>query len=327
MKKALKIIGLLIGLVVLVVAGFLAFVAVRGVPKYDAKVPQLASIEVTPERVAEGKRIALMLCRDCHYNPETKKLTGRQMDEAPEFGVIRARNITQHPDAGIGKWSDAEIVYFILTGIHPADGQYVPPYMPKLARMSDEDLACVIAFLRSNEPEVQADATELPASEHSFLTKLLSTVAFKPLPYPEGPIARPDTTDKVAWGKYLALDVLDCWTCHSGDFTKMDVMEPEKSFRFLGGGNAMKNERGEIVVTANITPHEETGIGKWTEDQFVRALKYGIVENGPALRNPMKPFSQLSDSEAKAIFAYLRTVPPIDHKVERNAEMVATAGH
>ena len=70
-------------------------------------------------------------------------------------------------------------------------------------------MASVVAFLRSNEPEVQPDATELPPSEHSFLTKFLSTVAFKPLPYPEKPVPRPDTTDRVAWGKYLVLDVLD----------------------------------------------------------------------------------------------------------------------
>lgn len=324
MKKALKIIGVLIGLVVLVVAGFLAFVAIRGVPKYEPKVPNIANVDVTPERVAEGKRIATMLCRDCHYNPDTKKFTGREMSEVSEFGIIRSRNITQDKEAGIGKWSDADIIYFIRTGIHPTTGQYVPPFMPKLMRLSDEDMACVVSFLHSSEPEVQPDKTELPPSEHSFLTKFLSTVAFKPYPFPEQPIARPDTTNPVAWGKYLALDVLDCWTCHSGDFTKMDVVHPENSFRFLGGGNKMKNEHGDFIFTANITPDEATGIGSWTEEQFVRAVKYGLVDGRPALRSPMKPFSQLSDNEAKALFAYLRTVPPINNKVERNFETTAS---
>ena len=62
---------------------------------------------------------------------------------------------------------------------------------------------------------------------------------------------------------------------------------------------------------------EETGIGNWTEEQFVKAVKFGIVPNGPALRNPMIPYAQLTDEEAKAIYAYLRTVPKIKHAISR----------
>ena len=51
---------------------------------------------------------------------------------------------------------------------------------------------------------------------------------------------------------------------------------------------------------------------------FVQAVKYGLVPNNqPALRYPMVPFVYLADGEAKAIYAYLRTVPPLSHKVER----------
>jgi cytochrome c551/c552 len=61
----------------------------------------------------------------------------------------------------------------------------------------------------------------------------------------------------------------------------------------------------------------ETGIGKWSEEEFIKALKTGIVPNGPALRSPMKPNTYLSDGEAKAIHAYLKTIPKISNKVER----------
>ena len=69
--------------------------------------------------------------------------------------------------------------------------------------------------------------------------KFLTHVAFKPFDYPKAAIKAPDTADQVAYGRYLALDAFDCFACHSGDFKKMNDREPEKSFRFFGGGNGM----------------------------------------------------------------------------------------
>lgn len=60
------------------------------------------------------------------------------------------------------------------------------------------------------------------------------------------------------------------------------------------------------LFTLNITMSENTGIGKWSEDEFVTALKSGILPGKqPALRYPMIPYSNLSDKEAKAVYAYL----------------------
>ena len=63
---------------------------------------------------------------------------------------------------------------------------------------------------------------------------------------------------------------------------------------------------------------EETGIGKWSEEDFVKAVQTGIVPHGPALRPPMKPYTYLSNGEVKAIYAYLKTIPKVTNKVERN---------
>jgi len=63
---------------------------------------------------------------------------------------------------------------------------------------------------------------------------------------------------------------------------------------------------------------ENTGIGKWTEDEFVKAITSGILPgNQPGLREPMQPYSLLTDKEARAIYAYLKSVPKINNKVER----------
>lgn len=315
-KKILKGLLFLIGIVIVLVLAGAAFIAVRGIPSYEAKKIDL-KVEVTPERVERGKKIALLLCANCHKDPHTGQLTGhRMMDSPKEFGTIYSQNITAEPTFGIGTWTDGELLYLLRTGIK-RDGRYAPPYMVKLPHMADEDLYSVIAFLRSGDPMVAPAAVPDTPCAPSFLTKFLATVAFKPLPMPEQPIPLPDTTNPVAWGKSLVFDI-ECYSCHSADFKTNDQLHPEKSAGFFGGGNLPLSLEGKPMPTPNLTPDPETGIGKWTEEQFVRAVKYGLVPNNqPALRYPMVPFVYLTDSEAKAIYAYLRTVPPLNHKVER----------
>jgi hypothetical protein len=98
----------------------------------------------------------------------------------------------------------------------------------------------------------------------------------------------------------------------------MNVEEPEKSLGFMGGGNKPLTMEGKVMLTQNLTPDNETGIGRWSESRFVSALKYGTMEGQPALRYPMVPYTGLTDLEAKAIFAYLQTIPPIQNKVVRS---------
>jgi hypothetical protein len=317
MKKLLKLIGWLLVIVLLAGAGFATFIAIRGVPKYEAQVPEVPKIEVTPERVARGAKMASILCNNCHLDLNTNTLIGKYISEIPEFGVINSKNITNDLEFGIGKWTDSQLIYFLRTGIHPITGQYIPPYMPKLVHMSTEDVNSIVAYLRSDRPEVQAVKKELPDSKPSFLTKFLCFVAFKPFEYPQAVIPDPDTTNKLEWGKYLTLYQLECYACHSKSFETMDMKTPENSEGFFGGGNPISNEAGEKIISLNLTPDEETGIGKWTEEEFINAVRYGIVPNGPALRPPMIPYVTLTESELSAIYAYLRTIPKIKNKIDR----------
>ena len=189
--------------------------------------------------------------------------------------------------------------------------------MPKFPYLSDEDLHSIIAFLRSDHPMVQASENNPPACKPSFLAKFLSNVAFKPLPYPSKPIAPPDTTDRVAFGKYIATAKFECYSCHSKSFKTVNLLEPEKSEGFFGGGNPMLNREGEKVVSTNLTMNKENGIGKWTEAQFIKAVKFGIKPDNSAIRYPMVPFPLMTDSEAAAVWAYLQTVPQIDNPNDR----------
>lgn len=315
MKKVLKIGGMLLGILLLLVLAVVLFVNVRGIPSYEVEKLDY-TVDVTPERVMHGKKLAGMLCANCHMNPETGRLSGTHMQDAPpEFGEIYSANITQDQQYGLGRYTDGELVFLLRTGIK-RDGSYAPPYMAKLPAMADEDIDAIIAFLRSDDELVQAVNTPAQTSKPSFLTKLLCNVAFKPLPMPTARISRPDTTDQLALGKYLAHN-LDCYSCHSADFKTNDFLTPEHSKGYFGGGNKPLNRKGEVILTANLTPDPETGIGSWSEEQFVKALKYGLKDGEPALQYPMTPYTSLTDYEAAAIFKYLKTIPPIRNKVVR----------
>lgn len=322
MKKVMKIFGYFLSGVVVLAGLFAAYIEFKGIPNYPVEIPaEVKSLKVDLDSVhiAEGKRIASMLCSACHYSTETGKLTGSHRTDIPkEFGEIYSLNITQDKVHGIGNWTDGELYYFLRTGIRPQTGQYVPPFMPKFPHLSDDDMKSVIAWLRSPDPVVAPDAREYPPNQFNFLVKLLSNVAFGPMPLPEKPIIEPDTTDKVALGRYVANGILGCFACHSADLKTLNDLEPEKTPGFYGGGTEMLDLDGKTHITAaNITMDPETGIGKLTEQQFVDAVKYGKKPGGGTLHYPMAPHTALTDTEVKAIYAYLKTVPVIKNQVHR----------
>jgi mono/diheme cytochrome c family protein len=323
MKRVFKYLGIFLLLAAVAVGAFLLKVQLTGIPTYEVQKVDL-EVEVTPEKVARGKVIANMLCSNCHLDTKTGRLTGQRMADLPaEFGAAYSKNITQDREAGIGAWTDGEIAYMLRTGVN-RHGKYTPPWMPKLPRIDDREIEAIIAFLRSGDSLVQADPTPDKESEPTFLVKFLTHVAFKPFEYPKAPIRAPDSSDKVAYGRYLALDAFDCYACHRGDFKKMNDREPEKSFRFFGGGNAMPGLDGVPIHTANLTP-DESGLGKWTEEQFVKALREGVRPDGRVMRYPMVRYPEFTEGEARAIWAYLKTVPAIRHEVPRNFKEVSGA--
>ncbi|MBK5213474.1 MAG: cytochrome c [Flavobacteriaceae bacterium] len=315
MKKVLKFLGIGIAAVLLLAGVFVIYIYATPIPYYD--VEKIAfQAKATPQTVERGEKLAQMLCVHCHLNHETGKLVGRRLLDVPtEFGEIYSQNITQDKVYGIGNWTDGELVYLLRTGIK-RNGQYSPPYMNKLTNMADEDINAIIAFLKSDNPMVTADATPDIPPRPSLLTKILARIAFKPYALPTKPIPMPDTTNVQALGKYLAYN-LECFSCHSADFKSDDYLNPELSVGYFGGGNKPLDDQGRVKPTPNLTPDKETGIGNWTREDFVNSLKNGIVKNDVALTSPMSPYIQLTDKEAAAIYEYLRTIKPIHNKVVR----------
>ncbi len=324
MKNLLKIAAYALGGVAVLAALAAAYISISGIPNYPYRpTPEITNLKVAPDstRIARGAKIATLLCNECHRDMKTGNLTGHEMLDMPkEFGQVFSLNITHDPAHGIGAWTDGEIYYFLRTGIRK-DGSFAPPYMPKFPLLADEDVRSIIAWLRSDAPVLAAAPEEFPPNKPNFLVKLLAHVVFFPPPLPAQAIAAPDTSNQIAFGKYVADGLCGCYQCHSADFKTMDILVPEKSAGFYGGGNPMLNYEGQTVPTANITTDKETGIGMWTYQQFYDAVKFNKSPRGGALHYPMFPHVTLTDGEVAAVYAYLKTVPVIRNSVARYASM------
>lgn len=314
MKKFLKITAWVLGLILLLVAGSAAYVNYAPAPTYDPPTIPDLKVEATPERIEQGRKLASMLCVVCHTGADGK-LSGQQLKDVPaSFGKFYSKNITQDPEKGIGKWTDGQIYTFLRTGLRK-DGTF-SAIMPKFNAMADEDVYSVIAWLHSDDSRLQPSDHIADKHQLTMFSKALLKFVFKPFPMPTQPIPLPDTTNQVEWGRYVANNVYACFACHSADFATNNDLEPEKSKGFYGGGNPMLDFDGNTVFSANITPDEETGIGKWSQNQFLQTVKYGQKPDGTGVRYPMQPHSGLTDGEVKAIYTYLRTVPALKNDVK-----------
>ncbi len=75
-----------------------------------------------------------------------------------------------------------------------------------------------------------------------------------------------------------------------------------------------------VSFATNLTPDKDTGMGEWTEEAFIQAIRTGKHQGQPNGRNILPPmpwpaFNHATDEDLKAIWAYLRSIPPIKNKV------------
>lgn len=127
----------------------------------------------------------------------------------------------------------------------------------------------------------------------------------KNLTMDESYLKKPEVIEQ---GKYLAV-LGDCAACHSKD-----------SGKTYTGGNAIESPIGNMY-SPNITPDNETGIGKYTLDDFDRALRYGIRKDGVSLypAMPYPSYAKISDDDVIALYAYFKYgVEPINQASAEN---------
>ncbi len=247
----------------------------------------------------------IVACGNCHTprNADATavsdmRLAGGFLIEEPEFRAY-APNITQDTETGIGTWSDKEIMRAIREGIRP-DGTIIGPPMPipSYRGISDSDVRAIVAYLRTVPPVRNI----VPRSEYHI-----------PLPESWGPPLGtvPDVSrdDPLAYGTYLGNALGHCMECHT------PMVNGSFDFSRTGAGGFLLNKPLGLelaAVTANITPHPEQGIGKWTDDEIKTAITQGVSRDGRKLA-PIMAFPyyrNMSDADLDALIVYLRSLPP-----------------
>jgi len=269
----------------------------------------------SPERLARGSYLAnaVMGCTDCHSEhdwkapggpPVAARLgAGEVFPERDLPGSVIAPNLTPDRETGAGNWSDDQLARAIREGIG-YDGRALFPLMPyqNFRALSDEDLASVIVYLRSLPPV----RNPLPRTRIDFPVRYLMRNAPDPV---TTPVPAENSPDPIKRGEYIAR-MAHCNDCH----TPKQHGQPNEALAFAGGAG-FHGPFG-TVTSANITP-DASGIAYYDEAAFISALRTGKV--GARNLNPLMRWiamRALTDDDLRAMFAYLRTLKPIAHRVD-----------
>lgn len=322
MKTIFKVLGIALLVIVALAAIGVSYLSLR---KPAQRPAASAKIEATPERIARGKYLVqhVTICFDCHaertlayglpVKPGREGVGGFVWDRKSQFpGVLAAANLTPDAETGLGKWTDGEIARAIREGVD-RNGNALFPIMPygHYRAMSDDDVNAIVAYLRTLAPQ----RYEKPKKNLDLPLNFVEKFVPQPL---TAAVPAPDPNDRLAYGKYL-VTIAACSECHT---PKDDKGNPLPGME-LAGGFEMHTPFFR-VVTANITPHPSTYIGRASRDEFIARFKAFANVNAtnapPAQpgRNTLMPwlsYAGLTESDLGAIYDYLKTVPPIEHQV------------
>jgi mono/diheme cytochrome c family protein len=246
-------------------------------------------------------------CVGCHT--EEKKdaaaFAGGRALKTP-FGTFYGPNITPHPQAGIGRWTEADFVRAVRQGERPDGKNYFPafPY-PSFTKIVDEDLRDLWAYLRTLPPSARANQEhdlKLPFGWR-FLVTFWKWFFFTPGPF----VNVQGLTEIANRGAYLVQALGHCGECH----TPRNFFGGPRTSRFLAGG---KGPDGKEV--ANLTP---TGLKKQSDKDLQDFLTTGLTPDGDVPAETMgevirNTTSLLTPADLNALIAYLRTLPPIPNE-------------
>jgi mono/diheme cytochrome c family protein len=256
---------------------------------------------MTAERVERGRYLFENLadCDGCH-SERGRPGRGKGAALLPEQGVpgkIVASNITSDPEAGLGRWTDGEKIRAIRDGIG-RNGRPLFPVMPytNYRRMSDEDVESLVAFMNTLAPARNI----LPPSRVNPIVKAY----VRSWPQPAGSVPALGRSDPVRYGEYLAT-MASCVNCHS----PMVRGKPARAKLFAGG--RFFGSGSDRVCSPNITPDVETGIGGWSEQDFVNRFLYKRSMSRRTGPMPWLGLGQLAPEDLRAIYAYLRSRPAV----------------
>ena len=126
---------------------------------------------------------------------------------------------------------------------------------------------------------------------------------------------------QLARGQYLAT-VMDCGGCHTPGAM---IGKPDGSRRLAGsdlGFGLGPNAADGVVYPRNLTPDRETGLGAWSDEEIIRAIRAGQGRDGRVLVPvmPWPAYAALTMPDVRALVAYLRSIPAVKLEVPANVK-------
>jgi len=243
-------------------------------------------------------------CLGCHTEEANGSVpfAGGRALKTP-FGTFYGPNITPHPQAGIGRWTEADFIRAMREGRRPDGANYFPafPY-PSFTLISDGDLRDLWAYLRSLPPSDRANRAHdlgFPFGWR-FLVTIWKWFFFTPGPF----VAAPGVSPVIGRGAYLVQALSHCGECH----TPRNFLGGPKRKRALAGGDGPDGNG-----IPNITPF---ALKRWNDNELRDFLVNGITPDGDFPAETMAEVinnttSQLTPEDLAAMIAYLRSLPPI----------------
>ena len=332
MKSLVRTVSGCIAIALVAAGAWAAWIVVEYPKNIPATFP-VTEAQSSPQKIARGSYLFnnVARCVDCHSTRDWTKYAapvvgGTEGKGGEAFthammgvpGEFYARNIT--PTA-LADWSDEEIARAITTGVNK-HGEALYPVMPyrNYGELDPEDVQSLVAYIRTLKPQPD----EVPDRSFHFPMQIV----VRTLPQPPRFAPRPDPSDHVAYGGYL-VRTAGCAECHATRDAKGELI-PGMEF---AGGMEFRFPEGGLVRAPNITPDADTGIGTWSETQFVSRFKIWertperVLPTAQRRNNTVMPWKQLGGmtrDDLKAIYAYLRTQKPMIHRVvKRDATAVA----
>ena len=250
--------------------------------------PQPVAVRSDRAGLARGDHLYHSIgCAGCHGSDGGGNLV---MDAGP-IGLAAGSNLTRGR-GGIGSQrSDADLVRAIRHGVRPDSTSLILMPSEVFVHLTDQDLGAIIGYVRSLPPVER----EVPKTYLRILGRALVAVGKLPLlvaprvpPFTHPQPIEPAPT--VAYGRYLAT-ISSCHDCHGKGLS--------------GGPMAAPG----APPASNLTP---AGLSRWSETDFVRALREGKRPDGTTLQEimPWREFRHMTDEELSALWQYLRSVPP-----------------
>ena len=254
-------------------------------------------------QIEKGRYLATVGdCVACHTLPGSgHALAGGRAIETP-FGTLIAPNITPDPVTGIGAWTDDEFINALTRGTG-RNGTRLFPAMPytyytKLSRDDALEIRAYLNTVPAVQNTVEADRLPFPFNIRATMA-VWNAMFFKPGEF------KPAAGKSDEWnrGAYLVEGPAHCGMCHS----------PKN---FLGGdktGAALQGYALQGWFAPNITNDNRRGLGAWSADDIVNYLHTGhnatAFATGPMAETLSQSTSKMTDSDLKAIAAYLKDLP------------------